>query len=241
MTSGHKLNSVRAAAVLAAALACLVLVSFLAPAAQAADPIFPVGSRVGLVPPAGMVVSKSFLGFEDVAKDSALLIAAQPPAAFPEIEKSLATDALKKNGITVDNREEMKFDFGKGTLVVGKQTADKTHYRKWLLNVQTNDLTALVNVQVPEQETAYPDATVRAALATLAVRATIPDAEKLSLLPFTVGDLAGFHVENVIPGRAVMLVDTPTACRPRPSTHACLLPPLTAAPPRKTTTPNLPA
>ena len=205
MTSGSKLNSARPAAILAAALAWLVL----APAARAADPIFPVASRVGLVPPAGMVVSKGFVGFEDVAKDSAILIAAQPPAAFPEIEKSLATDELKKNGITVDNREEMKFDFGQGTLVVGKQTADKTRYRKWLLNVQTNDLTALVNVQVPEQETAYPDATVRAALATLAVRATIPEAETLSLLPFTLGDRAGFHVENVLPGRAVMLIDTP--------------------------------
>ena len=132
-----------------------------------------------------MVVSKSFTGFEDVAKDSAILIAAQPAAAFPEIEKSLATDELKKNGITVDSREEMKFDFGKGTLVIGKQAADKTRYRKWLLNVQTNELTALVNVQIPEQEAAYPDAAVRASLATLAVRATIPDAEKLSLLPFT--------------------------------------------------------
>jgi hypothetical protein len=211
MTSGSKFNSVGAivAAALACFVLCLVLCFVLAPAAQAADAIFPVGSRVGLVPPAGMVVSKGFLGFEDVAKDSAILIAAQPPAAFPEIEKSLATDVLKKNGITVDNREEMKFDFGKGTLVVGKQTADKTRYRKWLLNVQTADLTALVNVQIPEQETAYTDAVVRAALATLAVRATIPDAEKLSLLPFTFADLAGFHVENVLPGRAVLLVDTP--------------------------------
>ena len=207
MTSVSKFNSV--GAILAAALACLVSCLVLEPVAQAADAIFPVGSRVGLVPPAGMVVSKGFLGFEDVAKDSAILIAAQPPAAFPEIEKSLATDVLKKNGITVDNREEMNFDFGKGTLVVGKQTADKTRYRKWLLNVQTADLTALVNVQIPEQETAYTDAVVRAALATLAVRATIPDAEKLSLLPFTFADLAGFHVENVLPGRAVLLVDTP--------------------------------
>ncbi len=205
MTNGRKLNSVRTAAAVAAALAWLVL----APAAQAADPTFPIASRIGLVPPAGMVASKSFVGFEDVAKDSAILVAAQPPAAFPEIEKSLATDVLKKNGITVDNREEVKFDFGKGTLVIGKQAADKTRYRKWLMVVQANDLTALVNVQIPEQETAYPDAVIRAALATLAVRATIPDAEKLSLLPFTLGDLGGFHVENVLPGRAVMLIDTP--------------------------------
>ena len=81
MTSGSKFNSV--GAVLAATLACFVLcmAPILAPAAQAADAIFPVGSHVGLVPPAGMMVSKSFVGFEDVAKDSAILIAAQPPAA----------------------------------------------------------------------------------------------------------------------------------------------------------------
>ncbi len=69
MTSGNKLNSVQTAAVLAATLACLVLCLVLAPAAHAADPIFPIGSRVGLVPPAGMVLSKGFVGFEDVAKD----------------------------------------------------------------------------------------------------------------------------------------------------------------------------
>ena len=67
MTSGSKFNSV--GAILAVALACLFSCLVLQPAAQAADAIFPVGSRVGLVPPAGMAVSKSFVGFEDVVKD----------------------------------------------------------------------------------------------------------------------------------------------------------------------------
>jgi hypothetical protein len=63
-------------------------------------------------------------------------------------------------------------------------------------------------VQVPEPARAvYPDATVRAALRTLAVRTTIPVEEQLSLLPFKVGELAGFGVGGVIPGRAVMLSD----------------------------------
>src|SRR6202047_2138691 len=124
MTNADKIDLIGSAAGVAAALLCLVLA---APApAQAADPVFPIASRVGLVPPPGMAVSKNFQGFEDVAKDSAILIAAQPAAAYPELEKSLASDVLKKNGITVDSREEMKFDFGKGTLVIGKQTADKT-------------------------------------------------------------------------------------------------------------------
>jgi hypothetical protein len=51
---------------------------------------------------------------------------------------------------------------------------------------------------------------VRAALATLAIRATVPVEEQLSLLPFKVGDLASFHVSGVSPGRALMLSDAPT-------------------------------
>jgi hypothetical protein len=70
-----------------------------------------------------------------------------------------------------------------------------------------SDLTALVTVQVPEHENAYSDRVVRAALATLAVRPTVPQAEELSLLPFAVGDLAGFKIDSVLPGRALVLSD----------------------------------
>ena len=62
---------------------------------------------------------------------------------------------------------------------------------------------------MPEHSTVYTDAVIRAALATLAVRDTVPDAEKLSLLPFTIGDLSGFRVQNILAGRAVLLGDTP--------------------------------
>ena len=79
---------------------------------------------------------------------------------------------LKNQGITLDKRETVQFAFGSGVLVGGTQTADKKVYRKWLLVAQAGDLTALVNVQVPEQETAYPEAAMRAALMTLALRAT---------------------------------------------------------------------
>ena len=48
-----------------------------------------------------------------------------------------------------------------------------------------------------------------AALATLAVRPVVPVDEQLGLLPFKVGDSAGFRVAGVVPGRAVMLSDAP--------------------------------
>jgi hypothetical protein len=205
MMSGLKINSIAAAVGLAAVLEVLVA----AIPAHAADPSFPTGSLVGLVPPAGMVLSKRFPGFEDLDKNASIVFATLPAAAYAEMDKTAQPDVLKKQGIAMDKREPMQVNVGKAFLVIGSETADKTRFRKWILVAATDRFTALVNVQVPEQDTTYTDAAVRAALATLAVRASVPDAERLSLLPFTVGDLAGFQVEGVIPDRALMLVDIP--------------------------------
>jgi hypothetical protein len=175
----------------------------------AADPIYPTGSRIGLVPPTGMVASTTFDGFADPDKDAAILIAVLPPAAYPQIEKSLDTDALKKQGVSLEKREAMQLSFGKGFLLTGRQLAEKTHYRKWLLVASAGDFTALVTVQAPEQDSVYSDRVVRAALQTISVRAQVPEAEELSLLPFAIGDLAGFRVDGVLRGRALMLSDPP--------------------------------
>ena len=179
--------------------------------ARADEVIFPVGSRVGLVPPPGMVASKTFDGFADPAKDAAILIAVLPTEAYAQIEKVIESDALKKQGVTVDKREPMQLSFGKGILLVGRQVSEKAHFKKWLLVASANDLTAMVTIQVPDPDSAYSDRALRAALATLAVRAKVPEEEELSLLPFSVGDLAGFHVDDVLRGRAVMLRDASAA------------------------------
>lgn len=196
-------RSIGAAGLFVFAIALLTL------PARAADPVFPPGSRIGLVPPAGMIVRDTFIGFADPNKDAAILISALPAAAYTQIEKTLDTDVLKKQGVTVEKREPIKLGDGKGFLLVGRQVVDKAHYRKWLLVANASDLTVLVTVQVPEQDTLYSDRVVRAALATLAVRPQVPEAEQLSLLPFAVGDFAGFHVVGVFRGRALMLSDKP--------------------------------
>lgn len=198
----------------AGSVALLVFTAGLAPPARATDPVFPIGSRVGLVPPPGMVAAEAFNGFVDLAKDAAILIATVPAAAYAQIEKSMDIEAMKKQGINLERREPMQVSFGTGFLLTGWLVADKVRYRKWLLVVPANDLTALISVQVPEDDPAYSDRVVRDALATLAVRPQVPEAEQLSLLPFAVGDLAGFHVDAVLRGRALMLSDTPASGDP---------------------------
>jgi hypothetical protein len=184
--------------------------SFLAAPALAADPIYPVGSRVGLVPPAGMVKSDKFDGFADPSEEAAILINVLPAAAYSQIEKTVDTDAAKKQGVHLEKREPITLNVGKGLLLSGWQMAEGSRFRKYLLLLAADDLTVLVTIQVPDQDATYPDKVVRAALATLAVRAKVPESEELTLLPFEVGDLAGFQIDGVLRGRALMLGDSPS-------------------------------
>ena len=196
----------------AAATFALVLLASLStrPAmtpAMAADPIFPPGSRIGVVPPEGMVTSRNFVGFEDPRKNAAILFTTLPTKAFDALDKSMVPDAMKGDGVEVEKREPIELGIGKGFLLTGTQVTGDTHYRKWLLVIAAGKITALVTIQVPDKDAAYSDTAMRGTLMTLAVRDSVPDAEQLGLMPFNIGDLAGFHVGEALPGRAVMLVD----------------------------------
>ena len=185
----------------------LALFALIAPA-RADDPIFPPGSRVGLVPPQGFEVGKAFAGFGDPARNALILITELPASAYAELDARLADEQLQRQGVTVENREPMGFAMGPGFLVTGHQEAGGVTFRRWILFGSMSQFTAVVSVQVPESEKdTYPDAAVRAALATVAVRVTAPLEEQLVALPFTLTELAGFHVARVVPGSAALLTD----------------------------------
>jgi hypothetical protein len=197
------------AAGLCIGLAVLIALLLMPPArgAAAADVIFPAGSRLGLTPPAGMVPSRTFLGFQEPGTKASIFLTTLPANAYEQLAKAMVPEAMKKEGINVERREPIELATGKGFVLTGRQTIDKERYRKWLLIAAAGDVTALVNVQVPEQAANYSDEAVRAAFATLAVRPSVPEAEQLTLVPFQIAELAGFHVEDVLPGRAIVLVD----------------------------------
>ncbi|MGB7040702.1 MAG: hypothetical protein WBD83_14035 [Xanthobacteraceae bacterium] len=182
--------------------------------ARAADPIFPIGSRLGIVPPLGMVQSHNFVGFEDPEKNAAILFTTLPAQAYDSLDKTMVPDVMKKDGIGVEKREPIQLSFGKGFILSGTQATDKERYRKWLVVAAAGNVTALITAQVPDQDTAYPEKAMREALATLVMRDSVPDAEQLSLMPFTIGDMAGFRIDEVLPGRAIMLVDKPADAAP---------------------------
>jgi hypothetical protein len=109
---------------------------------------------------------------------------ALPRDAYAELEKS--TGPLQQQGVTIEQREDLP----------PQKVENVTH--KWILAASAPEFTAF---EVPDNARRfYPDGAIRAALATVAVRETVPPGEQLSLLPFKIGELSGFHVDGVIPG-----------------------------------------
>jgi hypothetical protein len=78
-----------------------------------------------------------------------------------------------------------------------------------MLLATLSGVTALVSVQMIEASHAsIPDAVLRDALKTLAVR-QVPDSEKLGVLPYKLGDLAGFRVVRTAPNGTAILTQGP--------------------------------
>lgn len=191
---------------------CAVAVSLLAPAgaAKAAEPVFPIGSRLGLVPPPQLEPAASLAGFVDETNHVYVRLIALPRNAFAEIEKTMTNDALKKQGMTVEKRETVPIAGANAIIVVARQDTSAGRVRKWLLIAPIDNLTALVSLELPAPAPAsYPDAVVRATLTSLAMRAQVPAEEQLTLVPFKIGDLAGLRLVRVVPGVAVQFTEGP--------------------------------
>src|SRR5215469_11635151 len=88
--------------------ALLIAASISTLAGAGADSLtYPPGSRIGIVPPPGMHVSATFPGFEDPERGAAILMTAFPPQAYAELEKSDSSDALRRQGATLEKRETL--------------------------------------------------------------------------------------------------------------------------------------
>jgi hypothetical protein len=194
--------------------AFVLLIALSATAAGAAEVIYPPASRIGIIPPPGMQLSARYWGFEDREKGAVLLLSGLPARAFAEFERSDGAEVLKQQGATLERRETLTLAVGTALLVEGlyheaaKEGAPPSKGRAWMLVASTPDLTVLAAARVPEAaQEAYPEATIRAAFASLKVRPQVPVEEQLGLLPFKVSELAGFKIGGILLGRAVTLTD----------------------------------
>ncbi|HUI96635.1 MAG TPA: hypothetical protein VLX44_12835 [Xanthobacteraceae bacterium] len=189
----------------AAVLAGLALAA--APA-DAANPVYPLASHVGLVAPGAMKPSERFRGFEDPATGASILILEVPAQAYPEVEKQMTAEALKKQGMTEEKRENVTLTVGKGLLIVGEQAVDAKKMRKWVFLATGAEVGALIAVQVPDEARGkYTDADVRTALMSMSVRPSVPIDEQMRLLPISLDNLSGMRPFRMLPNGTLFLTD----------------------------------
>lgn len=183
---------------------------FCAPA-QAADPVFPKGSRIGLTPSTGLVASRTFPGFEDSTNKVMILVGELPAQAYESTLKSMQAPVGNTPGISNVKREILLTASGAAHLISANQEHEGAKVRKWMLlsGKAGMDFTVLVTAIVPDAaKTSYNDAAMRKIFASLSLRDQVPQDEILGLLPFQVADLANFRsVRPIAGGRGVLLSD----------------------------------
>lgn len=175
--------------------------------ASATEPLFPATLRVGLTPPPGFVLSATFVGFQHNDKQARIGVAELPAYAFDVLDKQVA-DELEKNPGKAVRREFKLNEGGKAFLVFAAQTSPQGPILQWTMVASLRDTTAVVTALIPEaiKEVASEEA-LEKSFASLTVRAAVPVEEQLSVLPFSMRELAGYRIVRVQPGVAAMLTD----------------------------------
>jgi hypothetical protein len=190
-------------AVLFSALA--LLVTAMGPA-FAADPVFPPGVRVGMIPLVGLVPAKTFAGFETEDESVKVLVAELPPEAYGEVVNALKTGPANIGGIKPESIETAA-----GVAYYTTETAKNgtSVVRRYSMILSGGTFSGYVAVQVPENAAKiYSDEAVRQMFASAVIRKDVPIEEKLGLMPFKVGELGEFkNVRTLTPGAAVLLAD----------------------------------
>lgn len=177
-----------------------------ATAAGAADAVFPSGSRIGFVPPPGMVAMKGVAGFSDPRTGTAIVAIEMPGEAYATIAESFGREILHAQGFTLKTQETVKIGSTDALLISGDQTTDGKTVPKALLLAATGGMTALVVAQsAPATTMSGVDLDTLAALRTVVFRGPLSMSEQLAALPFEVNDLEGFHPARVLAGNSLLL------------------------------------
>src|SRR4051794_6774589 len=64
-----------------------------------AEPVFPPGSRIGLVPSAGLTPGVSFQGFQDQANRVVLLVSEVSAQTYDKVARDFTTEAIRAGGM----------------------------------------------------------------------------------------------------------------------------------------------
>jgi hypothetical protein len=188
------------------AVALFAAVSFPAfgPAA-AAEPTYPRGMRIGLVPIEGLAPAQSFVGFESADQGVKVLLTELPAAAFGEVEAAFKATPEGVNGVKPQNLETAA---GKAYYTMETAKDGTEAVRRYSMIVSGGQFSGYVAVQVSEASSkAASDDAVRNMFATVTVRKDVPIDEQLALMPFKIGQRSDFKTVRMLAPAAMLLAD----------------------------------
>lgn len=183
------------------------LTLLLAATAATAQPVFPPGSRIGLVPPADMKMARGLTGFRNEATGGGILLVEMPPDAFAGIAASFTDQALKAQGFALRSRDKVTVGASDAILITGEQTEGGRRSIKSMLFTADASMTVLVMGQLPAAASPDDVAAVEKALRSVVFRQQLTLEEKIEALPFAISDPAGFRAVRAMAGNAILFTD----------------------------------
>jgi hypothetical protein len=153
-----------------------------------------------------MALSQVFQGFEDRARGAMLVLSEFSAQSFTKFEKEFSPERMHATGMEPIAREMITLPSGPALVVGARQDENGIPMRKWALLALENDITVMVIAAFPEAaQDAYPDAALRAALASVVVRAKLSSDDMLAALPYRLAERGGFRLLRTSPdGTAVL-------------------------------------
>lgn len=188
-------------------LFAVALLAIAATPAFAADPVFPPGGKVGMVPLVGLNPARGFVGFETEDKGVKVVVADLPTDAYNEVANAFKSSSFPAGAIKPQSLETAA-GLGYYTVEEAKDPA-AGNVRRYSMIVPGIAFSGYIAVQVPDNAAKiYTDDAVRQMFASVVVRKEVPVDEQLGMLPFQVKELSAFkNVRTLAPGAAVIVAD----------------------------------
>jgi hypothetical protein len=185
--------------------AVALLVTIIDPA-LAAEPVFPPGARVGMIPLVGLTRAKTFIGFETEDESVKVLVAELPPEAYGEVVNAFKANPTGTGGV---KPESIETTVGTAYYSVENAKSGASTVRRYSMILPGGTFSGYVAVQIPENAAKiYTDDAVRQMFASAVIRKEVPVEEQLGLMPFKIGELSDFkHVRTLTPGAGILLAD----------------------------------
>jgi hypothetical protein len=186
-------------------LAAALLLVATVQSGRAAEAVFPPGVRVGLTPLAGLVLSKTFSGFESEDHRVKVLMTELPASAYDQVKS-----AFSAHSAALSRLKPQSIETSAGLAYYTTETAKSgaTTMQRYSMVVPGGTFSGYVAVQVPEDATkVYPDDAIRRMFASAVIRKKVPVAEQLGMMPFKVTELGHFKTIRTLAPGALVLAD----------------------------------